>query len=91
MKFTQAFPKPKKIVLNHNYRSTQKILNCAYRLIQNNNPDRLEITEKINKKLISLMQVTIPSLKFSPINFAEAAWIAKNIKLKVDSCNVDII
>ncbi len=42
------------VVLTNNYRSTQQILDSAYRLIQYNNPDRLEVREGIVKKLHSL-------------------------------------
>ncbi len=53
LQFKKSFPTSKVITLNDNYRSTQKILNAAYQLIQNNNPNRLEVVEKINKKLKS--------------------------------------
>jgi DNA helicase II / ATP-dependent DNA helicase PcrA len=53
LQFKKSYPKAKIITLIDNYRSTQKILNSAYMLIQNNNPNRLEVVEKINKKLIS--------------------------------------
>jgi DNA helicase-2/ATP-dependent DNA helicase PcrA len=53
IQFRSFFPKTKIIVLNRNYRSSQEILDKAYTLIQNNNPDRLEIVEKVDKKLIS--------------------------------------
>lgn len=49
--FKKTFPGCKTIVLNKNYRSCQPILDESYKLIQNNNPDRLEVTEKIDKKL----------------------------------------
>lgn len=51
IQFRTNFPKTKIIVLTKNYRSTQEILNRSYNLIQHNNPDRLEVVEKINKKL----------------------------------------
>lgn len=51
--FRGDFPKAKVVVLSKNYRSTQEILDRSYALIQSNNPDRLEVVEKINKKLIS--------------------------------------
>ena len=51
--FQEAFPEAKMIVLDQNYRSTQAILDSAYRLIQNNNPDRLEIRSNITKRLHS--------------------------------------
>ena len=53
LQFKQTFPKAKVISLIDNYRSTQTILDAAHTLIQNNNPNRLEVVEKINKKLIS--------------------------------------
>ncbi|HYM65540.1 MAG TPA: UvrD-helicase domain-containing protein [Candidatus Sulfotelmatobacter sp.] len=53
LQFKKNFPKAKIITLINNYRSTQEILDTAYRLIQYNNPNRLEVVEKINKKLIS--------------------------------------
>lgn len=57
--FQDDFPKAKKIVLNENYRSDQDILNKAYRSIQNNNPDRLEVKLKIDKKLKSTKTLTL--------------------------------
>ncbi|MBU1049362.1 ATP-dependent helicase [Candidatus Bipolaricaulota bacterium] len=51
--FQESFPDAKLIVLDENYRSTQAILDSAYRLIQNNNPDRLEVRAQITKRLHS--------------------------------------
>ncbi len=53
LQFKKNFPKAEIITLVDNYRSTQTILDSSYRLIQHNNPNRLEVVEKINKKLIS--------------------------------------
>jgi len=53
LRFKDDFPKAKEIVLNENYRSDQNILDHAYKLIQNNNPDRLEVKLKVDKKLIN--------------------------------------
>jgi len=39
--FTAAYPEARQVVLTENFRSTQPILDVAYRLIQHNNPDRL--------------------------------------------------
>ncbi len=52
LRFKDDFPDTKEIVLNENYRSNQAILDQAYKLIQNNNPDRLEIKLKVDKKLV---------------------------------------
>ncbi len=62
IQFKESFPKAKIVVLKENYRSSQLILDHAYQLIQNNNPDRLEVKEKIDKHLIAVRQV-----KQSPI------------------------
>jgi len=51
--FQTAYPDGRLIVLQENYRSTQAILDSAYRLIQNNNPDRLEMRAGITKRLRS--------------------------------------
>ncbi len=53
IQFKKHFPKAKIVTLTKNYRSTKTILDAAHRLIENNNPDRLEVKENINKKLTS--------------------------------------
>ena len=49
--FQDTYPDADLVVLEENYRSTQAILDATYRLIQNNNPDRLEVRRSIPKKL----------------------------------------
>ena len=51
IQFKKDFPKAKQISLVKNYRSAQNILDLAYKFIKNNDPDRLEFVNKINKKL----------------------------------------
>ena len=51
--FRKTFPSSKISVLKDNYRSGQAILDAGYELIQHNNPERLEIAENIDKKLVS--------------------------------------
>lgn len=53
LKFKDDYPKTKQVVLTTNYRSTQSLLDSSYRLIRFNDPDRLEVKNKINKKLTS--------------------------------------
>jgi len=49
--FRGQFKDSKIIVLKDNFRSGQTILDAGYDLIQQNNPDRLEVAEGIDKKL----------------------------------------
>ncbi|MGB2762023.1 MAG: UvrD-helicase domain-containing protein [Minisyncoccales bacterium] len=53
IQFKKDFSKAKEISLVKNYRSTQNILDLAYRFIKANDPDRLEYVNKINKKLLA--------------------------------------
>lgn len=53
IQFKKNFPTSNIITLIENYRSTQTILDAAYRLIQHNNPNRLETIEGIDKHLRS--------------------------------------
>ncbi|MBL7156029.1 MAG: UvrD-helicase domain-containing protein [Candidatus Pacebacteria bacterium] len=53
VQFIKDFPNTEQIILKENYRSTQNILDLSYGFIQQNNPNRLEYLNKINKKLIS--------------------------------------
>lgn len=53
LQFRKNFPNTKIVVLTENFRSKQEILDASYKLIQFNNPDRLEIVEQIDKKLIA--------------------------------------
>jgi len=56
LNFKEFYPEAKKIVLTRNYRSTQSILDSAYQLIRQNNPNRLEFKEEINKTLESTIK-----------------------------------
>lgn len=67
------------IVLNRNYRSTQEILDASYALIQHNNPDRLEVQNNINKKLISNTNGPAPALLHCDTLSCEADTVVKQI------------
>lgn len=54
LNFMNDYPQAKQITLLKNYRSNQEILNAAYKLIKNNDPDTLEAKLGISKKLISV-------------------------------------
>ena len=79
--FKKAFPKAKVVVLTKNYRSTQEILDKAYTMIQNNNPDRLEAVEKIDKKLVSQRKLRGDDIQFIHADRVEneADQVAKEI------------
>lgn len=82
--FKQAYPKAKEVVLTKNYRSSQEILDKSYNLIQHNNPDRLEVKYKIDKKLQSGKGgSSIQHLQFD--NFkTEADRVAQIIREKIE-------
>jgi len=82
IQFKNRFPKTKIVVLTQNYRSTQNILNASYQLIQFNNPDRLEVREKINKKLTSVRKIKGEKVKLIFVSRVEneAEAVVKKIK-----------
>jgi len=51
--FREAYPGAASVVLTDNFRSSQPILDAAYRLIRHNDPDRLESREGIDKRLVA--------------------------------------
>ncbi len=71
LEFMKDYPKSNMITLLDNYRSSQKILDPAYKLIQNNNPDTLESKLGISKQLKSAVDkkgvipqiIMLPSLE----------------------------
>jgi len=82
IQFKKHFTKAKVVVLTKNYRSTQEILNKAYNLIQHNNPDRLEVVEKINKRLISQVEKGGENIEFIHVDRVEneADLVAKKVE-----------
>lgn len=49
--FMGEYPQAEQVVLTENYRSTQVILDTAYKLIKYNDPERLELKNDIDKRL----------------------------------------
>ncbi len=82
IQFRKTFPKAKIVVLTKNYRSTKEILDRSYDLIQHNNPDRLEVAEKIDKKLESIRRVNgVPvEVLYTDRVENEAELVVKKIK-----------
>ncbi len=58
LKFKDEFEGLTQVTLTQNYRSSQEILDLSYKLIQQNNPDRLEVKLGISKRLVNPLQVT---------------------------------
>jgi DNA helicase-2/ATP-dependent DNA helicase PcrA len=85
LEFVKHYPRASIVTLVRNYRSTQEILDLSYKLIKNNNPYRLEVEEKINKKLISNIRGKKPeSWQFND-SFTEAETVTKEILSLVGS------
>lgn len=82
LEFKKNYPKAKQVVLTQNFRSTQAILDSAYRLISHNNPDRLEIKNRINKKLKSTKdkEGSAPKLLFAATLSEETDLVAAEIE-----------
>ena len=53
LEFKRRHPRASQIVLRRNYRSLAPILDASYRLIRFNDPDRLEVRNGIDKRLIA--------------------------------------
>jgi DNA helicase-2/ATP-dependent DNA helicase PcrA len=56
LRFGKDYPEATRMVLTQNYRSVQPILDQAHRFIQMNNPNRLEATSGLDKRLVSSRQ-----------------------------------
>ncbi len=80
LQFTKVYPEAKLITLYKNYRSTQRILDSAYKLIKHNDPDTLEARLGINKKLkaVSRKVSGIENLSFQT-GEGEAEYVSNKI------------
>jgi DNA helicase II / ATP-dependent DNA helicase PcrA len=85
LNFKSDYPKAKVVTLVKNYRSFKPILTAAYNLIQHNNPNRLEVKLKINKKLKPIRTrkpIPQPQIVHLPTESAEVDWIiARTLEL----------
>ncbi|HEU5004791.1 MAG TPA: ATP-dependent DNA helicase [Candidatus Saccharimonadales bacterium] len=81
--FKKRYPKAREITLIENYRSTQPILDAAYRLIQNNNPERLEVINKLDKRLHAQTDGPAPKLQHFFTFESELTWVAEEIAQRV--------
>jgi DNA helicase II / ATP-dependent DNA helicase PcrA len=87
IQFRQAYPEAKLVTLVENYRSTQKILDSSYKLIQHNNPDRLEVKEGIVKRLVSCKKEAGDPIEllYAQKSEDEADMVVDKIKSILDS------
>ncbi len=83
LEFKKRYPKSKEVALIENYRSAQAILDSAYRLIQHNNPHRLEVINKIDKRLQGQIKGKVPRLRHFISYGEETAWVAKDIERRL--------
>ncbi len=84
--FLQTYPSARVVVLTQNFRSTQFILDAAYRLIRHNDPDRLEVRQEIDKRLRAVAGAgSVPRhLHFDTLS-SEADGVADRIAQRVAS------
>lgn len=89
MQFRSHFPKATVVALTKNYRSVQNVLDSSYRMIQHNNPDRLEVKEGIDKKLKAMRndQGEGPFFIYTNRVEEEAEQVAKIIQKEVKKNN----
>ena len=88
LSFINDFSEAKQVNIVQNYRSSQPLLDSAYRLIQHNNPERFEVKANIDKRLISAVKTgSAPAHLHFDTNSTEADNVAKTIKEKVSSGN----
>ncbi|MDP4010621.1 MAG: UvrD-helicase domain-containing protein [Candidatus Roizmanbacteria bacterium] len=79
--FMDDYKKARQITLNDNYRSNQTVLDLAYNLVQNNNPDTLESKLGISKELKSHTKNIKDAVTFNLFAHGdqEADWIVNKI------------
>ncbi len=87
LKFLESSPSVRTVVLKENFRSTQPILDSAYRLIRFNNPDRLEVRQGIDKQLVASTRQggEPPRLQVFDTAGSEADWVARTIRQAIES------
>ncbi len=85
LRFESDYPETARVVLTHNYRSTQNILDHAHTFIQMNNPYRLEATANgLSKRLIasSELEGTIEHIHASTLDEEVLGVVKKIVEIK---------
>ena len=83
--FREKYPASALITLTENFRSGQPILDTAYRLIQHNNPHRLEVIEKIDKRLHA--QEGSATLPVEHLYFSHSLYEQEGVARKIEVLN----
>src|SRR5215470_3932208 len=85
--FLRHYPEARQVVVTENFRSHQAILDAAYRVIQYNNPDRLEVRSGIDKRLTAMREAPGPEPRHWHYETAsqEADAVAQMIRERVDA------
>ena len=83
--FRRRHPHCRQVVLRRNYRSRAPILDSSYRLVRFNDPDRLEVRNGIDKRLIPVRRGNerpVRHLAFAT-GSEEADWVAREISTRI--------
>ena len=85
LEFRRSHPRCRQIVLRRNYRSRAPILDGSHRLIHFNDPDRLEIRNGIDKRLVAVRRGNEKPIRHVPFatGSEEADWIAGEIAARI--------
>src|ERR687888_149589 len=86
LSFLRHYPDARQIVVTENFRSHQAILDAAYKLVQYNNPDRLEVKSGIVKQLTAVREASGPEPRHWHYETAtqEADTVAQTIRDRVE-------
>jgi DNA helicase II / ATP-dependent DNA helicase PcrA len=85
LEFKRHYPRARQVVLRRNYRSRAPILDASYRLIRFNDPDRLEVRNGIDKRLVAERggaKLPVRHMVFAT-GSEEADWVAREIATRV--------
>jgi DNA helicase-2/ATP-dependent DNA helicase PcrA len=87
LEFRRSHPRSRQIVLRRNYRSRAPILDASHRLIHFNDPDRLEVRNGIDKRLVAVRKGKEAPVRHLPFasGSEEADWIAREIATRIAS------
>jgi DNA helicase II / ATP-dependent DNA helicase PcrA len=87
LEFKRRHKRVRQVVLKRNYRSRAPILDASYRLIRFNDPDRLEVRNGIDKRLVAERggtEIPVRHMVFAS-GSEEADWVAREIAGRVAS------